>query len=112
MRRLTRCMLVLGGIAGSTATMVAASHQISANSINGQPHPGTTAVKGPATVTCVSASQSGAKPGDPPATCYVTGPGLAQQLARGANAGTSGAGTVTLTCNGIGNLSCAARVAD
>jgi hypothetical protein len=112
MKRLTRYTLIMCAIASSTATLVAASHQISANSINGQPHPGTTAVKGPATVTCLSASQSGAKPGDPPASCYVTGPGLAQQLARGANAGTSGAGTVTLTCNGIGNLSCSARVDD
>lgn len=112
MRTLPRYMLILCGIAGTTGTMVAASRQISATSLNGQPHPGTTAVKGPATVTCLNASQSGAKHGDPPATCYVTGPGLAQQLARGANAGTSGAGTVTLTCNGIGNLSCSARVDD
>jgi hypothetical protein len=112
MKTFLRFSLVTALVGGSTTGMFAASRTISANSVNGQPHPGTTAVKGPAKVTCVNASQSGAKPNDPPASCYVTGPGLGSALPKGASAGTSGAGTVTLTCNGIGNLSCSARVDD
>ena len=112
MRNFVRYLILALSIGVSASIMLAESRTISASSVNGQPHPGTTAVKGPAKVTCLSATQSGAKASDPPATCYVTGPGLASQLPKGANAGTSGAGTVTLTCNGIGNLRCAARVDD
>ena len=75
---------------------------------NGNQHPGTTAVKGPATITCLTANP----PQNPPATCYVEGPGVAKQVRVGANVGTSGAGTVTLTCNGTAPLNCSARVVD
>jgi len=70
---------------------------------NGNQHPGTAAVSGPAKVTCVSV-------GGTNATCYITGPGVAKQVPKGGQVGTSGAGTVTLICNGSGALTCAARM--
>jgi hypothetical protein len=92
----------------------AASVIIKASSdANGNQHAGTTAVRGPAKVTCLSATQSVTpRPGDPPPTCYVVGPGVAAQVHKGTNVGTSGAGTVTLTCNGQGALTCSVRVDD
>jgi hypothetical protein len=75
-------------------------------------HPATVAVQGPASVTCVNPTQSLQKPGKPPASCYVTGPGVAQQVANGGDVEISGEGTVTLSCNGSGSLTCAARIED
>lgn len=72
---------------------------------NSGQHPGTAAVQGPATVTCLSASGSGG-------TCFIVGPGYSGQVAPNKQIGTSGAGTVTLNCNGTGNyLTCSAKVA-
>ena len=101
---------------GLVVTLVAsaASRTISATTdLNGNQNPGTAAVKGAASVTCLSATQSGIPhPGDPPPACYVTGPGLANRLEKGQNAGSTGAGTITLICNGQGRLTCSARVDD
>jgi len=75
-------------------------------------HPAKVAVQGPASVTCVNPTQSLQKPGNPPASCYVTGPGVAQQVPNGGNVEISGAGTVILSCQGSGSLSCSARIED
>ena len=72
---------------------------------SGNQHPGTAAVKGAAKVTCIATAGKDC-------TCYITGPGVASQVPKGGVVGTSGAGTVTLTCNGQGALSCSARVDD
>ena len=75
-------------------------------------HPATVAVQGPASVTCLNPTQSLQKPGNPPASCYVTGPGVAQQVPNGGGVEVSGAGKVTLSCNGSGSLTCSARIED
>jgi len=75
-------------------------------------HPATVAVQGPATVTCLKPTQSLQKPGNPPASCYVTGPGVAQQVPNGGDVEISGAGNVTLSCHGSGSLTCSARIED
>ena len=83
---------------------LAGSRVISASTeASGNQHPGTAAVSGPATVTCIFVAGTNA-------TCFVTGPGVAQQIPKGGQVGTSGAGTVTLICNGSGALRCQARV--
>jgi hypothetical protein len=107
MKRLVKVVMVVA-CASSVPVAIAASHVIQASvEASGNQHPGTVAVRGPASVTCLDA-----QPQRSNATCYVTGPGLDRQLPKGANAGTSGAGTVTLTCNGNGALRCSARVDD
>ena len=73
-------------------------------------HPGTAPVKGPATVTCTKAVSDIPRP-QPIPSCSIVAPGYSGQLNKGQSAGTSGAGTVTLNCNGQGNvLSCSATV--
>lgn len=73
-------------------------------------HPGTAAIKGPATIKCTSATSNIPRP-QPPPSCYVTAPGYSGQLNKGQSAGASGAGTVTLICNGQGDiLTCSASV--
>jgi len=75
-------------------------------------HPATVTVLGPATVTCLNPTQSLEKPGHPPASCYVTGPGVAQQVAKDGNVEINEAGTITLSCQGSGSLTCSARIED
>ena len=73
-------------------------------------HPGTAPVTGPATVTCTNATSNIPNP-QPKPSCFVTAPGFNGNLDKGQKAGTSGAGTVTLNCNGQGDfLSCSATV--
>jgi hypothetical protein len=80
--------------------------------ISGQSRPARYAANGAVTVTCVRAVQSApVKAGDHQPACYVTGPGLGQQLAINKSAQTSGGGNVTLTCIGSGQLGCSARIA-
>jgi hypothetical protein len=82
----------------------AASRTISSyTEATGNQHPGTAAVGGPAQVTCTFVAGTNA-------TCYIVGPGVANQVPKGGQVGTSGAGTVTLTCNGNGALRCQARI--
>src|SRR5882757_2249717 len=70
---------------------------------SGNQHNESTAVGGAAKVTCTMAAGKNA-------TCFIAGPGVAQQVPQGQNVGTSGAGTVTLSCNGTAPLRCQARV--
>jgi hypothetical protein len=94
-------LFATSGVAAFAGSVVISS----TTEASGKQHPGTTTVQGPAKVTCVAAH-----PGLHQATCYVTGPGLSTQLKEGASATTSGAGNVTLICNGEGFLSCKAQV--
>jgi hypothetical protein len=98
----------------TTPALKKASRTISATvDLNGNQHPGTVAVRGPASITCLSATQSALQhPGDQPPACFVTGPGLANRLEKGQNAGSTGAGTISLICNGQGRLTCSAKVDD
>jgi hypothetical protein len=66
----------------------------------GNVHTATAPVKGPATVTCASATNGGGGSNARPATCYITGPGYHGDLVAGQSIGTSGAGTITLACDG------------
>ncbi len=76
---------------------------------NGNPHPGTAAIRGPATITCSRANSS--IPGSTPKpSCFIQAPGVAQQVPVGGRVGSSGAGTVTLGCNGSGALTCTAVI--
>jgi hypothetical protein len=70
---------------------------------SGNQHNQSTAVGGAATITCTLAAGQNA-------TCFIVGPGVGQQVPQGQNVGTSGAGTVTLSCNGTAPLRCQARV--
>lgn len=75
---------------------------------NGNQHPGSVAIGGPTRVTCTQAN--GNNPNTYRPSCYIVAPGHAGIVERGRSIGTSGAGTVTLTCNGQAPLSCTARV--
>ena len=83
-------------------------HSLQATSDHGGEHPAKTEISGPATVAClngVSETRNAPQP-----SCYVTGPGFKGILAKGKTANLTGAGTVTLTCSGQGNMRCDARV--
>jgi hypothetical protein len=75
---------------------------------NGNQHPGSAAVSGPSSVTCISAS--GQNPGTYTPSCFIVAPGYGGIVNKGNTIGTSGAGTVTLTCNGQVPLSCSASI--
>lgn len=86
-------------IAGASSRVISAS-----TDSNGNQHNSSAAIGGPATLTCISG-------GGQNVSCFVTAPGVAQQLypPKG-QAGTSGAGTVNLSCNGNGALRCSLRI--
>ncbi len=72
--------------------------------------PATAAITGPATLTCLNAV-SEAPSSKPAPSCHVVGPGFNTDLEIGHTAKLTGAGNVTLTCNGRGPmLRCSARV--
>ena len=101
-----KALLITIAIAGAATYAYARSQVINASQeVSGNQHPGTASVKGPASITCITAVGTSA-------TCYIQGPGVAQQIPKGGTVGTSGAGTVTLTCNGQGALRCSARITD
>jgi hypothetical protein len=74
---------------------------------NGNQHPGTEAIRGPSSIKCLSAVGQGTtyKP-----SCNVTAPGYSGIVDIGKTVGASGAGTVTLTCNGQGALRCSISI--
>jgi len=93
-------LVVIVGI----GTCLGASRVLNASTDrNGNQHNQSTAVGGPASVTCTNTVGKDA-------TCFIVGPGVGQQVPKGQNVGTSGAGTVTLSCNGTAPLQCQARV--
>lgn len=80
---------------------------------NGNQHPGTSAIRANGTITCTNATQSHPS-GGYKAACYVvtTGCGGSSILEKGQNMGTGNGGTLTLTCNGQGYLTCQVRIDD
>ena len=83
---------------------------ISAHTDQTGQHPGLAAIGAPAKVTCATATSDVPKP-QPQPSCNINAPGFNGDVKVGGVIGTSGAGTVTLTCNGQGNrLACSARV--
>jgi hypothetical protein len=72
-------------------------------------HAATAEIAGPARITCINAASETPNT-QPPPSCYITAPGFKGNLKKGETANATGAGTVTLTCNGQGNLRCNARI--
>jgi hypothetical protein len=95
---------------GDKKTTAKSGQSISATFDKTGQHPGTAPITGPATVTCTNATSNIPNP-QPKPSCFITAPGFTGNLDKGQKAGTSGAGTVTLNCNGQGDfLSCTANV--
>ncbi len=72
-------------------------------------HPASAEIAGPATVMCIAAFSETPNV-QPPPNCHITAPGFNGILYKGQTANATGAGTVTLKCNGQGNLRCNARI--
>ena len=89
---------------GTTAAQVITS----ITDANGNRHPATAALRNPASVKCTFAT--GNNPQQNPPSCFITAPGYSGTLARGQSIGTSGPGTVSLTCNGQAPLRCSAQI--
>jgi hypothetical protein len=103
-------VILLGGatLGWSAAREIAAFQDIQGNS-----RPAAYNANGAVTITCVRAVQSAPlKPGDHAPACYIAGPGLGQRVSINSSVHTTGRGTVTLTCTGVGQLGCRARVSD
>jgi|HubBroStandDraft_6_1064221.scaffolds.fasta_scaffold98601_2 hypothetical protein len=90
----------------------AASRTISATGDAQGQHAGTAATRGPAAITCTGASQSVSAADIPKASCYIVAPGISTLVNVGQQVGSTGAGTVALTCNGQGILRCTAKIDD
>jgi len=75
----------------------------------GVQHPATAEIAGPVPITCLSIFSETPNP-QAPLSCRITAPGFTGNLNKGEKANATGAGTVTLTCNGPGNLRCSARI--
>ena len=101
------CLFVLAGWGEDKKAETKSVQIIKATFDSTGQHPGTAAIQGPAKVTCLSATGAGG-------TCYIEAPGYSGQVSPNPPnnpIGTSGAGTVTLNCNGTGNnLACSAKV--
>jgi hypothetical protein len=102
MKVLTVTGMILG--AGVLVVAIAGSRTLySWTEASGNQHPQSAGTTGVVKVTCTDVAGTNA-------TCFVTGPGLGQQIPKGQNASTTGPGTVTLICNGSGPLRCWARI--
>jgi hypothetical protein len=94
----------------TNASVAGRSQTISARNDNTGQHPGTAAVRSPATITCVSAGSDIFNP-QPRPSCFITAPGFSGDVQVNGRVGSSGPGTVTLNCNGQGNvLTCSASI--
>ena len=83
---------------------------LQATSDKAGPHPATAAISGPVTVTCLNAA-SEVPNSKPVPSCHVVAPGFTGNLDIGKSTNLTGAGNITLTCNGQGvMLRCSARV--
>jgi hypothetical protein len=76
---------------------------------SGVQHPATAEIAGPVPITCLSIFSETPNP-QAAMSCHITAPGFTGNLNKGEKANATGAGTVTLTCNGPGNLRCSARI--
>jgi hypothetical protein len=75
----------------------------------GVQHPATAEIAGPVPITCLSIFSETPNT-QATMSCHITAPGFTGNLNKGEIANATGAGTVTLTCNGPGNLRCSARI--
>jgi|HubBroStandDraft_6_1064221.scaffolds.fasta_scaffold365293_2 hypothetical protein len=82
---------------------------LQATSDQSGPHPATAEIAGPATIMCINATSE--TPNPPPLpNCRITAPGFSGVLNKGQTVDATGAGTVTLRCNGQGYMRCNARI--
>lgn len=72
-------------------------------------HPDKFDADGPVTITCLAAFSETPNARQEP-VCRISAPGFNGILKKGDTAKTTGAGAITLTCTGPGNLRCSARV--
>jgi hypothetical protein len=84
-------------------------HSLQATADASGVHPDKFDITGPVTFTCLNAV-SETPNSRPEPSCHITAPGFNKTLKKGESGNTANAGTVTLTCNGQGNLRCSARV--
>jgi hypothetical protein len=84
-------------------------HSLQATADASGVHPDKFDTTGPVTFTCLNAV-SETPNSRPEPSCHITAPGFNKTLKKGDSGNATGAGTVTLICNGQGNLRCAARV--
>jgi len=84
-------------------------HSLQATADTSGVHPDKFDISGPVTFTCLNAV-SETPNSRPEPSCHITAPGFNKTLKKGESGNATGAGTVTLICNGQGNLRCAARV--
>ncbi|HXN18084.1 MAG TPA: hypothetical protein VN875_07130 [Candidatus Binatus sp.] len=84
-------------------------HSMQATSDASGAHPDKFDADGAVTITCLAAF-SETPNARPEPSCRISAPGFNGILKKGETAKTTGAGAVTLTCNGPGNLRCSARV--
>ena len=84
-------------------------HSLQATADASGVHPDKFDVTGPVSFTCLNAV-SETPNSRPEPSCHITAPGFNKTLKKGESGNTTNAGTVTLTCNGQGNLRCSARV--
>jgi hypothetical protein len=84
------------------------SKTISATSDASGNHAGTADISGPATVTCVSATDDTGTVTPP--TCVIAAPGTNGVVKIGEKIVVASAGTVALNCQGKGTLTCTARI--
>jgi hypothetical protein len=90
--------------------LVAGRFVNSTTDANGNQHSTASAVRGNGAITCTKATQS-VNQGQTSA-CYVVTDSATRVLPRGQNMGTGTGGTLTLTCNGQGYLTCQVRIDD
>jgi hypothetical protein len=82
---------------------------LQATSDQSGPHPASAEIAGPATIMCINATSETQNPSPLP-NCHITAPGFNGILNKGQTVDATGAGTVTLKCNGQGYMRCNARI--
>lgn len=82
---------------------------LQATSDQSGPHPASAEIAGPATIMCINAASESPNP-PPLPNCHITAPGFNGTLNKGQSVDATGAGTVTLKCNGQGYMRCNARI--
>jgi hypothetical protein len=93
--------------AGAQRTRGPMVTSLQATTDKGGAHPATAEIKGPAPIMCIGGVS------ETPhvvVSCSITAPGFKGILKKGEKANATGAGTVTLACNGAGYMRCNARI--
>ena len=116
----TRYLLFLFCLLGVTALLLAVQGNaqrarpakvtsLQATRDGGGAHPATAEIAGPVPIMCIAAF-SDPPNSNPAPSCHITAPGFSGNVKKGETVNATGAGTVTLTCNGQGELRCNARI--